>query len=60
MIKLVAFLFVFAYIANANFVREFEKLRFATDADDSKKIWVLLVAGSNGYYNYRHQVKFFN
>ena len=23
---------------------------------DSPKIWAVLVAGSNGYYNYRHQV----
>jgi Peptidase C13 family len=24
--------------------------------DDDVKLWAVLVAGSNGYYNYRHQV----
>lgn len=25
--------------------------------DDGKKNWVVIVAGSNGWYNYRHQVR---
>ena len=27
--------------------------------DAQPKIWAVLVAGSNGYYNYRHQVTYF-
>lgn len=53
------FLFVLLSIClcNASFVKEFEKLRFTSQQKTSSdgKIWVLLVAGSNGYYNYRHQ-----
>ena len=29
--------------------------KFLNGTEDGK-IWVLVVAGSNGYYNYRHQV----
>lgn len=25
-------------------------------SEDQPKLWAVLVAGSNGYYNYRHQV----
>ena len=32
----------------------------ATPAEDDVKLWAVLVAGSNGYYNYRHQVCFPN
>lgn len=54
MLKLL-FCIISAFIVNANVVEKFEKLRFiATDED--VKIWVLLIAGSNGYFNYRHQV----
>lgn len=27
------------------------------EEEDSAKHWVLIVAGSNGWYNYRHQVR---
>lgn len=27
----------------------------SVSADSGPRIWALLVAGSNGYYNYRHQ-----
>lgn len=28
------------------------------DPEDGGKHWVVIVAGSNGWYNYRHQVKY--
>jgi len=54
-----AFLILCICLCNASFVQEFEKLKFEIkqNSESNAKIWVLLVAGSNGYYNYRHQVK---
>lgn len=28
-----------------------------SDPEDGGKHWVVIVAGSNGWYNYRHQVR---
>lgn len=33
-------------------------LGFPTQETGTGKNWVVLVAGSNGWYNYRHQVSF--
>ena len=53
------FLLILA-LSNGNFVQEFEKLKFIRENDSSSgKIWVLLIAGSSGYDNYRHQVSCF-
>lgn len=30
---------------------------FPTEQPDGGKNWVVIVAGSNGWYNYRHQVR---
>ena len=61
MLKVIAIVFLFLSLAQASFVERFEKLRFEQkeNAPTNGKIWVLLVAGSNGYYNYRHQVSTF-
>jgi len=39
--------------------QELEKLKFGMqqNLESDPKTWVLLVAGSKGYINYRHQVK---
>ena len=61
MLKVIAIVFLLLSLAQASFVERFEKLRFEQkeNAPTNGKIWVLLVAGSNGYYNYRHQVSTF-
>ncbi|CAK8677741.1 unnamed protein product [Clavelina lepadiformis] len=50
----VAFILVFVALSQATFVQQFEKLNRARNNFDGK-IWAVVVAGSNGYYNYRHQ-----
>nr|CAB3263422.1 legumain-like [Phallusia mammillata] len=42
-------------VCSGNFVMQFEKFYEPKDNGFDGKIWVVLVAGSNGYYNYRHQ-----
>lgn len=42
----------------AIFVRGIPELPRGGILPNGGKIWALLVAGSNGYYNYRHQVIF--
>lgn len=41
-------------------VVEFEQaLEKLEEPEEGGKHWALLVAGSNGYFNYRHQVNYF-
>ena len=56
--KQIVFVALCIGLCSASLVQEFEKLQFKAKLDSGSggKIWVLLVAGSNGYYNYRHQV----
>ena len=58
MLKIMVFVLVIFTLTHASFVVEFEKFKFKQkeSATTTGKIWVLLVAGSNGYKNYRHQV----
>ena len=51
---LIAFLALCAVALGAT-VFEFEQALEQAPKNDGKH-WVLIAAGSNGYYNYRHQV----
>jgi len=51
-------------VVNAGFVQEFEKFYKKNTAKENLQDsfngsnWVVLVAGSRSYYNYRHQVQY--
>ena len=49
-------------LAQGSFIEQFEKFKaeMAGNETNTGNIWVLLVAGSNGYDNYRHQVRLKN
>lgn len=47
--------FLFAISISATFSLNLEGLPKSNEVPDGGKIWVVLVAGSSGYYNYRHQ-----
>ena len=46
-------------LAQGSFIEQFEKFKaeVADNETNSGNIWVLVVAGSHGYENYRHQVR---
>lgn len=47
-----------AYAAKIETVFKFEQVEEIRVKDDSDGVhWAVIVAGSNGWYNYRHQVK---
>ena len=52
------FLGLLAGSLNASILDQIRTLQ--TDQSFNGKIWVVLVAGSNSYFNYRHQVTKFN
>merc|ERR1712223_875586 len=45
----------FASVSNSLTIDDFNNLANINEVPNDGKIWVVLVAGSNGYYNYRHQ-----
>ena len=51
--KCIFFFFFFFFMLVASNADAF--MDAAGDLPNGGKIWVLLVAGSRGYYNYRHQ-----
>ena len=55
----VQLLVLFAAVAGTRW-QDFLRLPSTSEDDDGAAVgtrWALLIAGSNGYYNYRHQVK---